>query len=180
MNNQLEICISDYTSLFFTMSVITAVSYYFSFFHSAINAFETKRRKLTSLVRLIQTQYTNILMVLWVCICIVGKSLYISVVQELNKTVVRLDKNTYEVSYTIGGILYKVHIRAKRGPKTLIQALDENDNDITDTMQAYLGPLENFHGNTFTPEFFAKKEITLSLSSGCDKTFGINDTLSLD
>ena len=145
--------------------------YLLDVFKSTQNMVMIKARKVQSLVSLVQTQYKNIFMVLWICTCIIAKNAYIVVSQKLNKTLVKIDKNTYEVTYVINGVQYVMHIKTKRGPKILIQALDGSDNDITEKIQSYLGPMENFHGHSYTPEFFGTNEITISLSTGDERTF---------
>ena len=153
--------------------------YFLDIFKSTQNALVVKTRKLQSLVKLVNTQYKNIFMILWVCMCIIAKNTYIVLCQKLNKTVVKIDKHSYEVTYVINGIQYIMHIQVKKGPKTLIQALDKDDNDITDVLQSYLGPMENFHGYPYTPEFFGTSEITISLSTGEELTFKNNDVITL-
>lgn len=156
------------------------------YFLHFINVFEgtwnivcLKARKLKSLATLVRTQYKNIFMVIWVCTCIIAKNAYLTIAQKLNKSLVKIDKTTYELTYVINGIQYVLHIKVKKGPKTLIQALDKNDTDITEKIQAYLGPMENFHGQVFTPEFFGTDELTVSLSSGEDRTFHKDDQIVL-
>ena len=153
--------------------------YYLEIFQSTQNAIAIKYRKVQSLVNLVRTQYKNIFMIIWVCTCIVVKNTYINLCQKLNRSVVRVDKNTYEVTYVINGVQYKMHVQAKKGPKILIQALDQDDKDITETIQSYLGPMENFHGHAYTPKFFGTNEVTLNLSSGKDLTFKDSEQIKL-
>ncbi len=166
-----------YTTLFlvfvYSMSKLEIVQ-------SARNVVAIKHRKICSLINMVRTQYKNIFIIFWVCLSIIVKNAYLKLLQALNKTVVKIDKNTYEVTYVINGVRYVMHIKSKKGPKTLIQALDQDDNDITDVMQAYLGPMENFHGDMYTPEFFGKNAITLSLSSGKELTFNGTDYIWLN
>jgi hypothetical protein len=131
-----------------------------------------KYRKIKSLKRLVESQHKNILKIMWVTFCIILKTFYISICQYLNRSVSRLDKNTYEVSYSINGILYKMIVKPRRGPKCIIEAVDEHDNDITPELLAYMGPMENFHGGTeITPTFLNKQKITLNLTNGNEITF---------
>jgi hypothetical protein len=92
---------------------------------------------------------------------------------------VKINKNTYQLTYVINGQLYKLIVKTRKGPKNVILATDENDEDITDIIHSYMGPCENFHGDTITPEFFGKNKITLNLSSGEDKTFDKTDAISI-
>ena len=150
---------------------------------------QKKIEKIESLVRLVKTQYPNagkrfqyyknVITITWVCMCILTKTFYISDLQWFNKSVVRIDKNTYEITYAIGGNLYKFQVKPKRGPKLLIQALDENDADVTSQIQVWLGPYENCHGTAITPAFFGKKELVLSLSTGVDAVFKEDEKITL-
>ena len=165
-----------YENAFVALFIIYCI-YFFDVFHSTMNIVSVKTRKLQSLAQLVRTQYKNIFMVIWVCMSIIVKNTYITLAQKLNKTLVRIDKNTYEVTYVINGIQYVMHIKTKKGPKRLIQALDKDDNDITEKIQSYLGPMENFHGHAYTPRFFNTDEITINLSSGQDLVFRDEETI---
>jgi hypothetical protein len=67
--------------------------------------------------------------------------------------------------------MYKMLVKAKRGPRKIICCVDENFQDRTDTLNAYFGPNEDFHGKAFTPEFFGCESLTFSLANGDEKTF---------
>lgn len=159
---------------------VLSVCKYLDVFGTVCNTVVVKSKKLKSLSSLVKTRYDNVFMIFWVCTTLIAKSIYLTICQKLNQSVIRVDKNTYEVSYTINGILYTFRVTPKRGPKKLIQALDENDDDITDEIQRYLGPHENFHGDTITPAFFNRSEIILSLSSGDELTFAVDEPLTVN
>ena len=143
------------------------------------NLIMTKYNKFRQLNSLVASQYTNIFYILWVSICIVCKAMYIQMLQYLNKSVQKIDKNTYRITYTINGNIYYINVKTKKGPKSVIQVLDENDNDITDLIHSYMGPSDNFHNSLFTPEFFGKEKLTLSLGSGMDVTFEKNNVIKI-
>lgn len=149
-------------------------------FQSTRNTLAIKYKKMQSLSTLVKTQYKNIFMIFWVCLCIIVKNAYLTLCQKLNKSVVKLGKNRYTVTYVINGIQYSMDVQVKRGPKKLLQALDSDDNDITEVIQSYLGPMENFHGHSYTPEFFGTGEITISLSSGDELVFRGDETIRLE
>lgn len=139
-----------------------------------------KYQKIKSLKSLVASQHKNILKILWVTFCIICQTFYISLCQYFNQSVRRLDKNTYEISYTINGLLYRMVVKPKRGPKCIIEAVDEFDNDITNELLSYLGPMENFHGgNHITPGFFKKAKVILSLTNGKEITFEGDDIITL-
>lgn len=135
--------------------------------------------KFKALNNLVATNHKNICIILWFSVCIIAKAMYINLIQYLNKSIRKINKNTYELTYVINGNTYKIRLVPKRGPKTIIQAIDENDVDITDTIQEYAGCSDDFHGYPFTPDLLGKKEITLHTASGVEKVFGSSDVLSL-
>lgn len=91
----------------------------------------------------------------------------------------QLDKHTFELSYTVNNQNYKMLIKLKRGPRKLLYAFDEHNKDITDIIQSYYGPNEDFHHTKFTPGFFGFENITLNLSDGNELSFGKNDAIIL-
>jgi hypothetical protein len=163
--------------VYILLLLFTAIVYKLDLVKTINNTINIKKRKLKNLSTLVRTQYKNVFMILWVCICIIAKNFYMSILQKLNQTVVNVGKNEYEINYVIKGIRYTMRIHCKKGPPNLIQALDENDNDITEIIQAYAGPDENFHRRFFTPSQFGLKGITLSLSSGQDRIFKENEMI---
>ena len=135
--------------------------------------------KIKSLNQLVSSQYKNVFVIFWVSFYIIMQAMYIKFLQLVNKSMVKINKNTYQLTYVINGQLYKLIVKTRKGPKNVILATDENDEDITDIIHSYMGPCENFHGDTITPEFFGKNKITLNLSSGEDKTFDKTDAISI-
>ena len=136
-----------------------------------VNLVKVKYRKFKSLQQLVSTQYSNVFLILWISFKIIAKTFYVQLCQYLNACMRQIDKNTYEVRYVVNGVLYTMVVKPKRGPKCIIEAVDEDDNDITETIISYMGPAENFHGNHLTPSYFNKKTITLSMSSGEELVF---------
>jgi hypothetical protein len=167
------------TMLFSTfLLIILLITWYLTdtptiVYHNVLSTFHGVK----ALRMLVSTQYTNIAKILWVMFVIICKTIYINVCQKLNKSIRRIDKNTYEISYVVNGILYKMIVKPTKGPKCIIEAVDENDNDITQEFMSYFGPMENFHGNHTTPRFFSKQKITLSLITGDELTFDENEIM---
>jgi hypothetical protein len=128
---------------------------------------------------LVSQQQRNILFALYKMGCILCKSYYLRIIQKWNKTLVQLNKNTFELTYTINGNVYKTLIFVRRGPKKLLLALDQDNKDMTDLITMYLGPNYDFHHNEFTPDFFDKETVTFHLSNGEEKTFTRYELLQL-
>lgn len=70
-----------------------------------------------TLYSLVSTNHKKFLAITWVMASILLKTFYISIVQYFNNALVQVNKNTYELTYTVGGNMYKLLIRMKRGPK---------------------------------------------------------------
>jgi hypothetical protein len=155
---------------FFLLSFSVASFY----FHDAI---KDKCKKIKSFYDLVSMHHSKIGTILYVMICVLVKSLYLSFIQKINKTMKQIDKNTFELTYTVNHQNYKMLIKMKRGPRRLLYAFDENNKDITDIIQMYYGPNEDFHHNKFTPGFFGLENLTLSLSDGSESSFTKTDAI---
>ena len=134
--------------------------------------------RLKRLQSLVSTQHSNIRAILWVSMCIILKTIYINFLQFINKNLRKIGKNKYELSYVVNGKLYKMILYMNRGPRKIIQALDDDDVDITDTLQEYAGCSEDFHKLIVTPHLIGKKSVTLYLSSGYEKIFEEHDPIN--
>lgn len=127
-----------------------------------------KYQRFRSLNTLVSTQHTNQLKILWVAVCLICKMLYLSLWQKLNKTIVKVDKNIYEIQYVLEGKLYRMLVSPKRGPSRVLQVIEE-DEDVTDHVLPYLGPQENAsHALTLTPKLLGRKDLVFNLATGDD------------
>lgn len=113
----------------------------------------------------------NMFLALYAMASILCLSYYLQFKQKWNKTLVQISKNSFELTYSLQGNVYKTLIYIQRGPKKLLMALDQNNDDITNLISMYLGPNNDFHHNKFTPDFFDKDSITFHLSNGEEKIF---------
>lgn len=155
-------------SLYFTfIFFITTLLYVVDFHSIAYHAIESRYRRFRRLNSLVATQYNTVGMILWISLKLLWKALVVQFFQLLNHNLKRIDKNTYELSYVVNGKLYKMIVKPKRGPRNIIQVTDDEDNDVTDEIHAYLGPCENFHGEReVTPHFFNKDKLVFYFASG--------------
>ena len=143
------------------------------------NNYQSKLEKWSKLNQLVSTKYQGYFTILRISLYMILKALWINILQYCNNTVVKLDKNTYEISYVINGKLYKILIKSKKGPRKVLLVSDETQTDISDLVVPYLGPEENFHGLEITPKFFKKKEIIFELSNGLEKIFKEDDKINI-
>jgi len=112
-------------------------------------------------------------------IYILLQMIYIFIIQSLNKMVKKIGPNKYELTYCLGGKIYKLILTPKKGPNPFILAFDENNNDITYKIIQLMGPQKDFHGQDYYVKNFKCKTISFSLITGEEKTFQENDKIIL-
>ena len=136
-----------------------------------------KYKKWTKINNMVSIKYNNQLFIVWFSIKLIFQALYINLIQYLNKSLIIIDKNTYELTYVINGTTYKNRIKIKKGPKPVLQISDECSEDITDKILPYLGPSYDFNGSKLTPKIFGYKTLTFEMSDGNEKFFDENDII---
>jgi hypothetical protein len=125
---------------------------------------------------LMSSQYKNIYKILWYSFIMICKALYINFIQYVNNTVRMIDHKTYEITYVIGGKMYKMLVTPPRGPSPILQVSNDKSEDVTDLILPYLGPNFDWHGKNFSPNFFGYISLTFEFSDGSEKTFeGLNN-----
>ena len=160
--------------------IMTTVLYYYYIDVKKINnKLIFYYNKYVQLNEMVSTQYSNKLIILCVCSSIILKSLYLRLWLYLDNTVIRIDKNIYEITYIINGKIYKMIVKPKIGPPNVLLICDEYDNDVTSKICPYIGPNENFHCSEFTPSFFKTKSLTFHISNCGDDImkFDSNDII---
>jgi hypothetical protein len=135
------------------------------------NIMISKYNKLKQLTSVVSTQHTNIYIIMYVSFCMILKALYINMCQYCNKTVVKIDKYTYEITYILCGHMYTIRIKPPRGPKYVMMVIDENGQDVSDMVMPYIGPESNFHGNTFNSISFNRDSLRFELFDGTSLKF---------
>ena len=108
--------------------------------------------------------------------------LYMMLYQKLQKNVVVVKKEEYDILYVLHEQLYKIRVHAKRGPyhKRILQVINENDEDVTVDVQPYLGPQEDFHGLLYEPAIIGYKQLTFNMDDGTTKSFESGQVIKLD
>lgn len=155
--------------IFFT-SIFTILTYNF-FKYKVYNKCLIKYEKWKSLKGLVSTQHNSRIIVNLISMNMVLKSLYLSFIQYMNNSVIKIDKNKYELSYIINGKLYKMVVSPSRGPIPILCITNKNDNDITEKIIPYLGPNNDWHNKTFYPNFFNEELLNIEFLNGEKKTF---------
>lgn len=103
--------------------------------------------------------------------------IYYVIIQKLNKSVKRLDKHNYEITYSIGGKIYKFITAHKRGMGSILQIIDQDENDVTEKIEPFFGPHENFHHIKYKPSSFGCETLTFNYCNGNTKLFEEDEVL---
>lgn len=167
---------------FFTYCIYTSLVSVFVYLdgpnivkHNVVEKYHNFRK----INRLVSTNYKGMFNILCISLSLVVKALWISILQNINNTIVKIDKNKYRITYIIEGKVYKMILKTNRGPKKVLLIYDENQEDVSDLILPYLGPQENWHGDVYTPKFFTKNELTFELSCGDQRVFSGDDIMLL-
>ena len=107
------------------------------------------------------------------------KVIYILIIQKFSKNLNKIKKNTYDLSYSVNGKLFKYRFKIEKGPPKILQIIDHNNNDVTSKIAPYSGPLGNFHQIQYTPADFKAIELTFNLFNGEVLTFKENEIIEL-
>ena len=130
-----------------------------------------KYRKWQKITKLVSSHNETILSIYTISIKMICQALYLSLLQYLNNSVTKIDKNTYEVKYVLGGKMYRMVVIPKKGPSHIIQIRDEYEEDITEHILPYYGPNYDWYSINFIPQFFNCKKMTFELDTGEEKIF---------
>lgn len=139
-----------------------------------------KYNKWNRLNKLVSTKYKSPLMIKWVSILMISESLYSKLLQYLNNSVKKMDKNKYEVYYIINGKNYKMVVSPSRGPIQIAQVINEHGIEVTDHILPYMGPNNDWHNTKYNPNFFNYKSLIFELNNGDKKIFNNSETIILD
>jgi hypothetical protein len=138
-----------------------------------------KYHKFKSLKQLADKNNVNYRQLIKTSIYTIYSVIYYVIIQKLNKSVKKIDKHTYEITYSIGGKIYKFNTGCKKGMGSVLQIIDDNNNDVTEKIEPYFGPMENFHKNDYSPSTFECKTLTFNYSDGSTKTFNEHETIEI-
>lgn len=127
--------------------------------------------------KLVEMKYKTIGMIIWISMKLIAKMYWLNFLQWVNTTLVQKDKRTLELSYVYKGRLYKILLKPKRGPSSVLLVTDEDKQDITDDILPYMGVSQDWHKTEFTPDFWNKQTLTFELSSGEHVTFQKDDAI---
>jgi len=107
------------------------------------------------------------------------KVIYILIIQKFSKNLNKIKKNTYELTYSVNGKIFKYRFKIEKGPSKILQIIDNNNNDVTSEIIPYSGPMNDFHMTNYTPKDFNQIELTFNLFNGKELTFKENEIIEL-
>ena len=93
------------------------------------------------------TKNQNICSVIKSAIVIVCKLIWLTLLQKVNNSVIKLDKNKYLVQFCIKGKWYKQILHTKSGPSSIVQIIDDGENDVTNDVEPFFNTLSSFDTN---------------------------------
>jgi hypothetical protein len=153
--------------------------YYYRIPSKVCDSVTTKYIEFKRLNKLVETQHKGRVKILIVSIQIVMKTYYLSTLQYLNNSVVKIGRNKYEVSYSINGRLYKMFVVQRKGPFPILQVNNHNNEDVTEYILPYLGPNHDWHLNRVRPDTFGHKSLVFRLSNGDEVIFEEHEHIEL-
>lgn len=92
-------------------------------------------------------------------------------------TVVHIHKNTYEIQYALHDKTYRIRTNVRRGPSPIVRVLDHQDKEITDDIRSYLGPNEDFHGQSICPQDLGYERIVFCFRNGVRVSFSLQEPI---
>lgn len=115
--------------------------------------------------------------ILYITCSLLLNAIYIFLSQKLNKSLIHINNNIYDIQYVVKGQLYKIRFKVPISPSLILLITDEDNNDVTNDILPYIGPDNNFHGIKYTPKSFNKKKLIFETINGDELTFSEDDTI---
>ncbi len=116
---------------------------------------------------LVSTQHRTAWTVFYHSLRLLCRVLYLSFLQYMNSTIVKIARNKYLIKYVISGKEYIMIVTPVRGPSPILQVINDNEEDITTEVLPYLGPCYDWHGTPIDfSSTFKSEKLTFNLSSG--------------
>jgi len=163
--------------LIFSSILISSVAYY----HKNISEFCTnKKEKLLDLYNNVKQQHKTQFKSIFYTSKILLQSLYkILFVNKDKCKITNISNSKLLISYCHNGHLYKILLNSKLKPNYIFSITNENNEDISNILNPYLGPLQNFHNQKITPNDINMNQINIKTIFK-EYTFNKYDILNLD
>jgi hypothetical protein len=148
----------------------------FTFFFRKI--FMLKYDKWKKINKLVSVNTKNKFLITYYSIKLIFNLLWLNMIQYMNNSVIKINKNTYQISYVIEGKLYKFVTKIKRGPTPILQIINNQENDVTRQVLPYLGPTYNCNTHDLTPSFFGYETLFFELGDGSNCLYNSDESIT--
>lgn len=165
---------------FIITTIFTIGIYFFTEIPEKINnKIQIKYKKWLRLNSMVSTRHKTKFMIYFISITMIIQNNYHSIMQYLNNSVIKIKKNTYEVTYIINDKTYKMLVTPSRGPCPVLEITNEDNLEVSETIMQYLGPNNDFHNAKLFPNFFNYKQLNFKMNDGTELTFNNSETIIL-
>ena len=120
--------------------------------------------------------YKNLNLICKLITTLINKKLKI----KYRNKIIKIQKNKYLLEYTFSDQTYLLLLNKKSGPKTFMQVIDDNNNDVTNLINKFAGPGCDFHNSQITPAILGCCELTFNLTNGNSISFEKNDIIKIN
>jgi len=125
----------------------------------------TKWRRLNNMV---SSQHSTALTIAYHSFKIVCRLFYLSFIQYMNSSMIKLGRNKYLITYVINGKMYKMIVIPRRGPAPVLQVIDTDvQEDVSDEVMPYMGPRYDWHNSDISfDDVFSREKLVFELANG--------------
>ena len=144
-------------------------------------AYKNRRNQLKMLGNVVSTATGNPskLKLIYITCSVIFKAIWITFMNKLHKNVKKIGRNLFEVKYCLNGRQVIFVIEVKRGPSSILQVIDENEEDITDKVDSYLN-YNDIIIKKMSPVDLGYENLTINMSNGDVKTFDQEEKIILE
>lgn len=114
----------------------------------------------------------------FIALKLVFLAVYIKICQMCNKSLKKIDKNTYELTYVLGNRKFRYQFKPVLGPSPVLLVTDGDEEDVTTELKELMGPMYNWHGTAaVTPDLLGYSSLCFELSTGQENIYNGHDVI---
>lgn len=106
------------------------------------------------------------------------------ITEHFSSNVTTMTNGNIIVSYIRKGREHKICLEDDKGsirsPSNVMIIYDDEQNDVTDEISAFMGPKNNFHHQRYTPRILGHTTLAFELVSGRTLTFSRDEVIDLN
>lgn len=140
---------------------------------------QKKYKQFREVNKLVGIHYKSFGKIIYISLSMIAKMYWMNFIKWLEGAI-EIKDGILVMSYVYNGKIYKLPLKGKKGPSPIIIIVDENGEECTDLILPYFGPNYNWHGGSFTPEFWGKNSLTFELASGENKLFRKEEKIKIN